>query len=119
MDFPHRRLNALTREWVLVSPHRARRPWLGQVEKTAPGGLPAYDPACYLCPGNERAGGVRNPAYTDTYVFDNDFAALLPLEARSPPMAAPIRTQRLPRICFSSSRCPAPAGWCASRPATT
>ncbi len=84
MDFPHRRLNALTREWVLVSPHRARRPWLGQVEKAAPTGLPAYDPACYLCPGNERAGGVRNPAYTGTYVFDNDFAALLPAEATVP-----------------------------------
>ena len=81
MDFPHRRLNPLTREWVLVSPHRARRPWLGQVEKAAPSGLPAYDPTCYLCPGNERVGGVRNPAYTGTYVFDNDFAALLPAEA--------------------------------------
>jgi len=81
MDFPHRRLNALTREWVLVSPHRARRPWLGQVEKAAPSSLPAYDPTCYLCPGNERAGGVRNPPYTGTYVFDNDFAALLPPEA--------------------------------------
>jgi len=66
MDIPHRRLNALNREWVLVSPHRARRPWLGQVEKAAPSGLPAYDPACYLCPGNERAGGVRNPPYTGT-----------------------------------------------------
>jgi UDPglucose--hexose-1-phosphate uridylyltransferase len=81
MDFPHRRLNALTREWVLVSPHRARRPWLGQVEKAAPSGLPAYDPSCYLCPGNERAGGQRNPAYSSTFVFDNDFAALLPAGA--------------------------------------
>src|SRR5258706_4943198 len=88
-DLPHRRLNALTREWVLVSPHRARRPWLGQVEKAAPSGLPAYDPACYLCPGNERAGGVRNPPYTGTYVFDNDFAALLPPEAMAPGDSAP------------------------------
>ncbi len=80
MDFPHRRLNPLTREWVLVSPHRARRPWLGQVEKAAPSGLPVYDPTCYLCPGNERVGGVRNAAYSGTYVFDNDFAALLPAE---------------------------------------
>jgi UDPglucose--hexose-1-phosphate uridylyltransferase len=77
-DRPHRRLNLLTREWVLVSPHRARRPWLGQVEKKPVESLPEYDPACYLCPGNERAGGVRNPAYTGTFVFDNDFAALLP-----------------------------------------
>jgi UDPglucose--hexose-1-phosphate uridylyltransferase len=77
-DSPHRRLNPLTREWVLVSPHRARRPWLGQVEKMPIQSLPRYDPACYLCPGNERAGGVRNPPYTGTFVFDNDFAALLP-----------------------------------------
>jgi UDPglucose--hexose-1-phosphate uridylyltransferase len=80
MDYPHRRLNPLTREWVLVSPHRARRPWLGQVEKAPPGDPPAYDPACYLCPGNERVGGVRNPAYQATFVFDNDFPALLPAE---------------------------------------
>src|SRR5919108_1731727 len=77
-DSPHRRFNSLTREWVLVSPHRAKRPWLGQVEKKPVQSLPAYDPTCYLCPGNERAGGVRNPPYTGTFVFDNDFAALLP-----------------------------------------
>jgi len=77
-DSPHRRFNPLTREWILVSPHRAKRPWQGQVEKTAPPYLPEYDPTCYLCPGNERAGGVSNPQYTGTFVFDNDFAALLP-----------------------------------------
>ena len=77
-DTPHRRLNLLTGEWVLVSPHRAKRPWLGQVEKKPAQSLPEYDPSCYLCPGNERAGGVRNPSYTGTFVFDNDFAALLP-----------------------------------------
>lgn len=77
-DSPHRRLNLLTREWVLVSPHRAKRPWLGQVERRPAQSLPEYDPTCYLCPGNERAGGVRNPGYTSTFVFDNDFAALLP-----------------------------------------
>ena len=77
LDLPHRRFNPLTREWVLVSPHRARRPWLGQVEKTPPENLPAYDPACYLCPGNARANGKRNPDYTNTFVFDNDFPALL------------------------------------------
>jgi UDPglucose--hexose-1-phosphate uridylyltransferase len=77
-DSPHRRFNPLTREWILVSPHRAKRPWLGQVEKKPAQSLPAYDPTCYLCPGNERVGGVRNPAYTSTFVFENDFAALLP-----------------------------------------
>jgi UDPglucose--hexose-1-phosphate uridylyltransferase len=73
---PHRRYNPLTREWVLVSPHRTQRPWQGQVEDPGAIGQPEYDPDCYLCPGNERAGGVRNPQYTSTFVFDNDFAAL-------------------------------------------
>ena len=75
---PHRRFNPLTREWVLVSPHRTARPWQGQVEKTQPPVQPQYDPDCYLCPGNQRAGGVRNPAYSSTFIFDNDFAALKP-----------------------------------------
>src|SRR5512144_2837450 len=75
---PHRRYNPLTGEWILVSPHRTRRPWLGQVEKTTPEARPVYDPHCYLCPGNSRAGGAQNPAYEHTYVFDNDFAALVP-----------------------------------------
>src|ERR1041385_4399271 len=74
----HRRYNPLTREWVLVSPHRTRRPWQGQVETVRPASEPAYDPGCYLCPGNERGGGRRQPPYTGTFVFDNDFAALLP-----------------------------------------
>ena len=74
---PHRRYNPLTREWVLVSPHRTKRPWQGQVEKLSPEERPAFDPGCYLCPGNERAGGHRNPAYTSTFVFTNDFSALL------------------------------------------
>jgi UDPglucose--hexose-1-phosphate uridylyltransferase len=74
----HRRLNRLTGEWVLVSPHRTARPWQGQVEEVAADQRPAYDPACYLCPGNQRAGGARTPKYDSTYVFDNDFAALTP-----------------------------------------
>lgn len=77
-DAPHRRLNPLTGEWVLVSPHRTQRPWQGQVEKPTTDDRPAYDPHCYLCPGNERANGARNPDYTTTFVFTNDFAALLP-----------------------------------------
>src|ERR1700730_7416426 len=74
----HRRLNPLTGEWVLVSPHRTQRPWLGQVETSPPQSQPKYDPSCYLCPGNERARGVHNPNYDSTFVFDNDFPALLP-----------------------------------------
>ena len=77
-DIPHRRLNALTGEWILVSPHRTKRPWQGKVEAAATGTRPQYDPKCYLCPGNERAGGVHNPKYENTFVFENDFAALLP-----------------------------------------
>lgn len=76
-EHPHRRYNALTGEWVLVSPHRTKRPWQGKQEKPATETRPAYDPKCYLCPGNERAGGEQNPQYEDTYVFGNDFAALL------------------------------------------
>ena len=75
---PHRRLNALTNEWVLVSPHRAARPWQGDVAKLQLTPEPTYDPNCYLCPGNARAGGARNPAYSTTFVFENDFAALKP-----------------------------------------
>jgi UDPglucose--hexose-1-phosphate uridylyltransferase len=75
---PHRRLNALTNEWVLVSPHRATRPWQGEVARLEDKPEPAYDPTCYLCPGNARAQGIRNPAYASTFVFENDFAALKP-----------------------------------------
>lgn len=77
-DHPHRRLNLLTGEWVLVSPHRARRPWQGAEEDLRDAEVPAYDPGCYLCPGNARATGEVNPNYTGTWVFTNDFAAVGP-----------------------------------------
>ena len=82
MERPHRRLNLLTGDWILVSPNRAARPWQGQVERADFPDALFYDPSCYLCPGNERAGGVRNPKYLSTFVFDNDFPALLPQEGK-------------------------------------
>ncbi|RDB21214.1 Galactose-1-phosphate uridylyltransferase [Hypsizygus marmoreus] len=84
---PHRRLNPLTNEHVLVSPHRNKRPWLGQTEAPQVTSLPQYDSDCYLCPGNVRSGGQRNPVYDQTYTFVNDFAAVLPPPAPSAPLA--------------------------------
>lgn len=105
-DTPHRRFNPLTGESVLVSPHRAKRPWLGQVEKTPLENLPQYDPTCYLCPRNGRAGGVKNPDYKTTFVFDNDFSALLPDQApghaSAHPLIASVSERGLCRVvCFS------------------
>lgn len=81
LDFsndPHRRLNILTGEWVQVSPHRTKRPWQGKREETPASNKPTFEPTCYLCPGNDRAGGNKNPDYTGTFAFTNDFSALKP-----------------------------------------
>lgn len=75
-DHVHRRLNILTNEWVLVSAQRTKRPWQGQVEEISSEVKQQYEPDCYLCPGNKRAGGDENPKYASTFVFNNDFSAL-------------------------------------------
>lgn len=99
-EHPHRRMNILTGDWVTVSPHRTKRPWLGQIEKLPPETRPQYDPTCYLCPGNSRVGGHTNPHYTSTFVFDNDFSALLPDVPIIPPGGHPlIRTISVRGVC--------------------
>lgn len=75
-DYSHKRYNILTGEWVLVSPHRAKRPWQGQNEAVLNEVRPSYDKTCYLCPGNTRINGEVNPNYEDVFVFTNDFSAL-------------------------------------------
>lgn len=105
-DHPHRRLNPLTGDYVLVSPHRTKRPWQGAQETLPPDNRPTYDPTCYLCPGNNRAGGVSNPPYDSTFVFTNDFAALLPDTPDSPAVTEPLLSYEREAgtaqvICFS------------------
>ncbi len=105
-EHPHRRYNPLLDEWILVSPHRAKRPWQGQNETVINGNLPKFDPACYLCPGNVRANGIKNDDYKDVFVFDNDFPALLADKTESPNDENPLFKSQPERginkvICFS------------------
>lgn len=104
-DNPHKRKNPLTGEWVLVSPHRTKRPWQGQKEDAALVKRPEYDSGCYLCPGNERAGGEKNPHYKDTFAFTNDFSALLAdtpdFEEESPLFSSRSEKGICRVICFS------------------
>jgi UDPglucose--hexose-1-phosphate uridylyltransferase len=96
---PHRRYNPLLDEWVLCSPHRLERPWQGAVTPPAGATLPAYDPGCYLCPGNTRANGQRNPAYETTFVFDNDYPALLPASDSADSSHPLLRSEPATGIC--------------------
>ena len=90
MTTPHRRLNLLTGAWVLVSPHRMARPWQGDSGKQSADGAPSYDPDCYLCAGNVRVGGIRNPGYSGVWVFDNDFPAILDADERALDVSDPL-----------------------------
>ena len=118
-DLPHRRRNLLTGEWLLVSPHRARRPWQGEAAPSVVPRPQSHDPACHLCPGNTRATGEVNPDYPATFVFGNDFAALLGEGRVEAPTEEPFETYPATGearvICFAPdhsttlARMPAPA----------
>jgi UDPglucose--hexose-1-phosphate uridylyltransferase len=106
LDSPHRRFNALTGEWVFVSPHRNRRPWQGRVEATPAASRPEYDPQCYLCPGNVRANGEHNPSYRSTHVFTNDYPSFLPETvaqdaSQHPLLQAHVQAGTCRVMCFS------------------
>lgn len=105
---PHRRYDPLSDQWVLVSPQRTGRPWQGRVESPPDERKPAHDPTCYLCPGNERAGGAVNPDYQHTFVFTNDFPALLPDDGggeRPEPDTAAGSTNTLFRSAHTAGTC--------------
>jgi UDPglucose--hexose-1-phosphate uridylyltransferase len=104
-EHPHRRYNPLSDEWILVSPHRAKRPWQGQEDVPDRAVQPSHDPDCYLCPGNARVTGETNPDYTGSFVFQNDFPALMP-DVPSPEVNDPLFRSEAARgesrvICFS------------------
>jgi UDPglucose--hexose-1-phosphate uridylyltransferase len=97
---PHRRFNPLTGEWVLVSPQRTQRPWLGKKEEAPSRHLLPHDPNCTLCAGNERVSGVRNPDYTGVHVFENDFPALLPGSSTEAEESEPLlRSEPVSGLC--------------------
>lgn len=105
LDTSHSRKNLLTGEWVLVSPHRTERPWQGQLEMAEESLLSKHRADCYLCPGNQRSGGIRNPAYSGTFIFDNDFAALartgIEMDQADPLLVSRAESGRCRVVCYS------------------